>query len=130
MLCARFPGEYWRELGSSDGPTLRHLCEALTEARLSRRADPREAMAGWVWASPRPASSWKRSTAPAAMPPPAMPRCTPWARWFGTAARSRSGAGCRSIAAGELRLQAFSVTEPEAGSDTTASHVRHRSDGD
>lgn len=34
------------------------------------------------------------------------------------------------IAAGELRLQAFGVTEPTVGSDTTRIHTRARRDGD
>ena len=57
---------------------------------------------------------------PAATPPPATPRCTSWARCCGTAARSRSAATCRRSPSGELRLQAFGVTEPTTGSDTTA----------
>ena len=70
-------------------------------------------------ASPRPASSWKRSTAPAATPPPATPRCTPWAPSSATAAPSRKQRYLPRIAGGDLRLQAFGVTEPNAGSETT-----------
>src|SRR5664279_4947293 len=48
-----------------------------------------------------------------------MPRCTSWVRCCGTAPKRKSGSICLKIATGELRLQAFGVTEPDAGTDTT-----------
>ena len=54
----------------------------------------------------------------------ATPRCTSWAPCCGTAARSRSSAICRRSPSGELRLQAFGVTEPTTGSDTTKLKTR------
>ena len=46
------------------------------------------------------------------------------------AQRSRKRATCRHIAAGALRLQAFAVTEPGAGTDTTRIETVATRDGD
>ena len=59
----------------------------------------------------------------------ATPRCTPWARCCGTAATSRKRNGCRKIASGELRLQAFGVTEPTSGTDTSSLKTFAKRDG-
>ena len=42
-----------------------------------------------------------------------------WARCCGTAREEQKALYLPQIASGELRLQAFGVTEPTAGSDTT-----------
>jgi acyl-CoA dehydrogenase len=55
---------------------------------------------------------------PAPTPAPATRRCTSWARCFGTA-RGAEAQYLPAIAAGELRLQSFAVTEPTTGTDTT-----------
>ena len=53
-----------------------------------------------------------------------------WARSCDTAARSRRTRYLPRIASGELRLQAFGVTEPTAGSDTpTIETTAERVDG-
>ena len=54
----------------------------------------------------------------AATAPPATRRCTPWARCCVTAALRRRTRYLPAIAKGELRLQAFGVTEPTSGTDT------------
>jgi acyl-CoA dehydrogenase len=46
----------------------------------------------------------------------------------GSEAQKRST--CRSIASGELRLQAFGVTEPTSGTDTTSLKTFARREGD
>ena len=46
-------------------------------------------------------------------------RCTRWARCCGTDRTRRSASILPKIASGELRLQAFGVSEPTTGSDTT-----------
>ena len=61
---------------------------------------------------------------------PATPRCTRWARSCGTARRRRRRPTSRKIATGELRLQAFGVTEPDAGTDTTRITTFARKVGD
>jgi alkylation response protein AidB-like acyl-CoA dehydrogenase len=47
-----------------------------------------------------------------------------WAPYCHTAARSRKRRYLPKIAAAELRLQAFGVTEPTTGSDTTKLKTR------
>jgi acyl-CoA dehydrogenase len=58
------------------------------------------------------------------------PRCTPWARSSGMAPKSKKESTCRRIARGDLRLQAFAVTEPEAGTDTTSIKTMATREGD
>ena len=82
------------------------------DSRGIRRRGPRHLGGG--------CACWRKSSARAATALPATPRCTSWARCCGTAAPSRRSATCPSIASGELRLQAFGVTEPSSGTDTLA----------
>ena len=94
--------------------------------RLPRRADPggiRRQRAGHDGRRRDPGGDPR---ARAATAPPAMRRCTRWARCCGTAAPSRRRATCPASPTGELRLQAFGVTEPTSGTDTTqpAHHAR------
>src|ERR1700684_3076714 len=56
----------------------------------------------------------------------AMPRCTPWARCSGTATRRQ---WLPKVASGELRLQAFGVTEPTSGTDTSSLKTFAKRDG-
>ena len=66
----------------------------------------------------------------AATAPPAMRRCTPWARCCVTAAPRRRTRYLPAIAKGELRLQAFGVTEPTSGTDTLNLRTTAVRDGD
>ncbi len=61
---------------------------------------------------------------PAATPAPATRRCTSWARCCATATRGRRSQYLPQIASGALRLQAFGVTEPTTGTDTTKLKTR------
>jgi acyl-CoA dehydrogenase len=61
---------------------------------------------------------------------PATHRCTRWARSSGTAARAQKQKYLPKIASGELRLQAFGVTEPTSGTDTTRIRTFAKRDGD
>ena len=117
-LCARFPGEYWR--GARARPLPGGVRRGADRERLARGADPggvrrRRALAHGGERDPGGDQRLRRATRA-----PATRRCTRWARSCGTAPRSRSSATCRGSPSGELRLQAFGVTEPTAGSDTTA----------
>ena len=66
----------------------------------------------------------------AATAPPATRRCTPWARCCVTAATRRRTRYLPAIAKGELRLQAFGVTEPTSGTDTLNLRTTAVRDGD
>ena len=59
-----------------------------------------------------------------------MRRCTSWARSCGTESEAQKRAYLPEIATGKLRLQAFGVTEPTSGTDTTALRTFARRDGD
>ena len=53
------------------------------------------------------------------MLPLAMLKCTSWVRYYVTAQRHKRIITCPKLPVGALRLQAFGVTEPDAGTDTT-----------
>ena len=122
-ICAKFPGAYWRELEAREAyPT--EFVRALTEAGYLAALIPEEyGGAGLPLArgrgDPRGDPCLRLQCRA-----PAMRRCTSWARCCATAARSKSSSTCRKIASGELRLQAFGVTEPTTGTDTTKLKTR------
>ena len=127
-LCTRFPDPYWRDLDARrEYPA--EFVRALTEAGWLAALIPRE-FGGLGSASSEAAAILEEVNRAEATPVPRTPRCTSWARCCGTASRSRSAATCRAIAAGELRLQAFGVTEPDAGSETTRIETIAERDGD
>src|SRR5512139_2152368 len=76
-LCAQFPGEYWRKL-DREMAYPKAFVDALTQAGYLSVLIPEEYGGAGL----------KLSAA-------AMPRCTPWVRCCGTAARSRRRNGCR-----------------------------------
>ena len=117
-LCAQFPGEYWRELDRETAyPT--EFVEALTEAGYLALLIPEE-----YGGSGLPLSRGRRD--PRGDPPRRLQRRRlprPDVHHGHAAAarqrRRRSSSYLPRIAAGELRLQAFGVTEPTTGTDTT-----------
>jgi acyl-CoA dehydrogenase len=127
-LCARFPGEYWRELDARRGyPT--EFVRALTEA-------------GWLAAlipEEYGGSGLPLSAAAAVLEEIQASGCNGAACHaqmyiMGTILRHGSAAQKErylpKIASGELRLQAFGVTEPTSGTDTTALRTTARREGD
>ena len=118
--------------GSSiaSAPIPTEFVQALTEAGFLSVADPRgirRRRAGH-WARRRRSS--RRSTARAATAPPATRRCTRWARILRHGSEAQKSRYLPKIASGELRLQAFGVTEPTSGTDTTRIRTFARRDGD
>jgi acyl-CoA dehydrogenase len=125
-ICGRFPGEYWRGLDERrEYPA--EFVRALTESRLLSVLVPEEygglgmpLSAGAALLEEVHASGCNGGTCHAQM------------YTMGTMLRHGS-AGQKAeylprIASGELRLQAFGVTEPEVGTDTTrirTTAVRH-----
>jgi alkylation response protein AidB-like acyl-CoA dehydrogenase len=127
-LCAGFPGEYWRRLDAERGyPT--EFVTALTQAGYLSVLIPEEYGGSGLGLSAAAAiletiqSSGCNGSA-----------CHAQMYVMGTILRHGSDAQksryLPKIAAGELRLQAFGVTEPGSGTDTTALRTFARRDGD
>jgi acyl-CoA dehydrogenase len=127
-LCAKFPGEYWRELDARRGyPT--EFVKALTEAGWLAALIPEEFGGAGLPLSGAAAileeihASGCNGAA-----------CHAQMYIMGTILRHGSAAQksayLPAIAAGELRLQAFGVTEPTSGTDTTALRTTARREGD
>ncbi|MBS0331161.1 MAG: acyl-CoA/acyl-ACP dehydrogenase [Proteobacteria bacterium] len=127
-LCARFPGPYWRALDRERAyPT--EFVQALTEAGFLSVLIP-EAYGG---------SGLGLGAATAVLEEIHRSGCNGGAchaqmYTMGTLLRHGSPgqkeAYLPKIASGELRLQAFGVTEPDAGTDTTRITTFARRDGD
>ncbi len=127
-LCARFPGEYWRKLDEARAyPTA--FVAALTEAGYLGVLIPEE-FGG---------SGLNLSAAAAILETVQAEGCNGAACHaqmyiMGTILRHGSAAQKKAylpkIATGELRLQAFGVTEPTSGTDTTSLRTFARREGD
>ena len=116
-LCADFPGEYWRKLDRERAYPTEFVAGA-DQGRLPRRADPRGI---------RRQRAARMSAAAAIMEEIHASGCNGAAchaqmYTMGTVLRHGSAAQKQQylpgIAKGELRLQAFGVTEPTSGTDT------------
>jgi acyl-CoA dehydrogenase len=127
-LCARFPGEYWRDLDRHTAyPTT--FVNALTESGYLSILIPEE----------YGGSGLPLSAAAAVLEEVQRAGCSGGAchaqmYTMGTVLRHGSEAQKKrylpDIAAGRLRLQAFGVTEPTSGTDTSAIRTMARRDGD
>ena len=127
-LCARFPGEYWRELDARRGyPT--EFVQALTEAGWLAALIPEEFGGAGLPLSGAAAilEEIQASGCNGAA-------CHAQMYIMGTILRHGSPAQkakyLPAIARGELRLQAFGVTEPTSGTDTTSLRTTARREGD
>ncbi len=127
-LCARFPGAYWRELDRERAyPTA--FVQALTEAGFLSVLIPEEYGGSGLGlrAATAVLEEIHRSGCNGAA-------CHAQMYTMGTILRHGSpeqkAAYLPKIAAGELRLQAFGVTEPDAGTDTTRISTFARREGD
>ena len=127
-LCSRFPGEYWRKLDiESAYPT--DFVEALSEAGYLAALIPEE----------HGGSGLPLSAAAAILEEVQHGGCNAAACHaqmyiMGTILRHGSEAQkakyLPQIAKGELRLQAFGVTEPSSGTDTTSIKTMAKRDGE
>lgn len=127
-LCARFPGEYWRTLDAERAyPT--EFVQALTEAGWLSVLIPEEYGGAGL---PLSAAAAILETIHASGCNGAA--CHAQMYTMGTLLRHGSAAQkarwLPEIAAGRLRLQAFAVTEPSSGSDTTSLRTTARRDGE
>jgi acyl-CoA dehydrogenase len=127
-LCAGFPGEYWRELDRERAYPERFV-RALTEAGYLSALIP--AAYGGLGLGVTEASiileEINRSGGHSAACHAQMYIMGALAKHGNEEQKARWLPG---IASGAIRLQAFSVTEPEAGSDTTAISTTAVRDGD
>lgn len=127
-LCARFPGEYWRALDRERGyPTA--FVNALTEAGYLAALIPEDY--GGSGLSVSAAAAIMEEVHAAGCNGAA---CHAQMYTMGTVLRHGSQAQKEKylpqIASGDLRLQAFGVTEPSAGTDTTSITTMAVRDGD
>lgn len=126
-LCKRFPAEYWRDLEPDRYPD--DFVRALTHAGYLAALIPEEYGGGGL---PLSAASVILEEINAAGGNAAA--CHAQMYTMGTLLRHGSAeqkeAYLPKVASGELRLQAFGVTEPTAGSDTTKIQTFARLDGD
>ncbi|TCZ56304.1 acyl-CoA dehydrogenase family protein [Roseicella aquatilis] len=127
-LCARFPGEYWRQVDRDRAyPT--EFVQALTEAGYLGALIPEEYGGAGLPLSAAAAilEEIHRSGGNAGA-------CHAQMYIMGTILRHGNADQKRrylpKIASGELRLQAFGVTEPTSGTDTTALRTTARREGD
>ncbi len=127
-LCSRFPGEYWRDLDRRRGYPMEFV-QALTEAGYLSVLIPEE----------YGGSGLGLSAAAAILETIQSEGCNGAACHaqmyiMGTILRHGSENQKRRylprIASGELRLQAFGVTEPASGTDTTSLRTTARREGD
>ena len=122
-LCEHYPGEYWRGLEPDGYPEA--FVDALTKAGWLAALIPEEYGGGGVRLA-EAAAILEEISASGANPA----ACHAQMYVMGTLLRHGSEAQKQhflpKIAAGELRLQAFGVTEPVAGSETT--RIRTRAD--
>src|SRR4051794_28366546 len=123
QLCGKFPGEYWRALEPDRYPE--EFIAALTEHGWLAALIPEEYGGGGL---PLAAACVILEEIAAAGCNPGA--CHAQMYIMGTLLRHGSEEQRRQwlprIASGELRLQAFGVTEPDAGSDTPAIKTRAR----
>jgi len=127
-LCARFPGPYWRDLDARRAyPT--EFVQAMTEAGFATLQIPEEY--GGSGLGLRAASAMLEEVHAAGSNASAL-----HAQMYmmGTLLRHADDAQkakwLPDIASGRLRLQAFGVTEPTSGSDTTSIRTTATRDGD
>src|SRR3954451_15082766 len=127
-LCAGFPGEYWRELDRENRyPS--EFVQALTESGFLSVLIPEEYGGAGLRLSAAAGilEEVQRAGCNGAA-------CHAQMYTMGTVLRHGSEAQKRrylpEIAAGRLRLQAFGVTEPTSGTDTTALKTTAKREGD
>src|SRR6202522_4482646 len=127
-LCARFPGEYWRKLDQERGyPT--EFVRALTEGGYLGALIPEQY--GGAGLPLSAASAILETVHPEGCNGAA---CHAQMYIMGTILRhgnaTQKTTYLPKIATGELRLQAFGVTEPTSGTDTTSLRTFAKREGD
>ncbi len=127
-VCARFPNEYWRKL-DAERRYPEEFVGAMSAAGYLSALIPKEygGMGLGLWAACAILEEVNRSGANAG-PAHAQMYTMGTLLKHGSAEQKREY--LPKIASGELRLQAFAVTEPEAGTDTTSIRTTARREDD
>jgi acyl-CoA dehydrogenase len=127
-VCARFPNEYWRELDAARRYP-EEFVRAMTGAGYLGALIPREydGMGLDLSAACAILEEVNRSGANAG---PAHAQMYTMGTLLGHGSEDQKRAYLPKVATGELRLQAFAVTEPEAGTDTTSIRTTAIREGD
>ena len=127
-LCADFPGEYWRQLDRERAYPTRFVA-ALTKAGFLAALIPEKY--GGSGLTMRAAAAIMEEIHACRLQRRRLSRADVH-DGHAAAARQRSAEGALSAAdrAGELRLQAFGVTEPTSGTDTLSLRTTAVRDGD
>jgi acyl-CoA dehydrogenase len=127
-ICADFPGEYWRELDRERAYPEKFV-EALTATGSLGALIPEEY--GGLGLSLGDASViLEQINANGATAAPVHAQLYTMGAILRHGSEEQKRAYLPAIAAGELRLQAFAVTEPTAGTDTTSITTKAVRDGD
>ena len=127
-VCARFPNEYWRDLDARRRYPAEFV-SAMTEAGYLGALIPKEygGMGLDLSAACAILEEVNRSGANAG---PAHAQMYTMGTLLRHGSQEQKSAYLPKIASGELRLQAFGVTEPEAGTDTTSIRTTATREGD
>ncbi|WP_207540621.1 acyl-CoA dehydrogenase family protein [Sabulicella rubraurantiaca] len=127
-LCSRFPGEYWRELDARRGyPT--EFVQALTEAGYLGALIPEEYGGAGLGLSAA-AAILEEVQAQGCNGAACHAQMYIMGTILRHGSKEQKDKYLPGIASGELRLQAFGVTEPTSGTDTTALRTTARREGD
>jgi acyl-CoA dehydrogenase len=127
-ICANFPGPYWRELDNRSGyPT--EFVAALTEAGFLGALIPEE-YGGSGLPLRAAAVILEQINASGCTASPAHAQMYIMGTLLRHGNEEQKQRYLPSIASGKLRLQAFAVTEPTTGSDTTQLKTRAERKGD
>ena len=127
-VCARFPNDYWRDLDAGRRYP-EEFVRAMTEAGYLGALIPEEygGMGLDLSAACAILEEGNRSGANAG---PAHAQMYTMGTLLRHGSEEQKEAYLPKVATGELRLQAFGVTEPEAGTDTTSIRTTARREGD
>lgn len=127
-ICGDFPGEYWRKLDDARGyPT--DFVRALTEAGFLGALIP-ESYGGSGLPLRAAAVILEEINASGCVASPAHAQMYIMGTLLRHGSEAQKARYLPGIAKGELRLQAFGVTEPTSGSDTTQIKTRAERRGD
>jgi acyl-CoA dehydrogenase len=127
-ICEKFPGEYWRELDSRSGYPSEFVA-ALTEAGFLGALIP-ESYGGSGLPLRAAAVILEEINASGCTASPAHAQMYIMGTLLRHGSAEQKQRYLPQIASGKLRLQAFGVTEPTTGSDTTKLKTRAERNGD